>query len=530
MRHYTAMEPSVSSARRDEKSLARKTRRDAFVIFGCCAILLATFIAVDAFEYVAHFSDTHERWEIDELLTVMMVLPIGMLVYSRRRLRDAKRALTLRIEAQKTASAVAMHDPLTGLANRRNISLAIDHAIKTAGTHPFLLILIDLDRFKTVNDLQGYQVGDALLSAVADRLKHGVSENGIVSRLGGDQFLILLRDVPTDDAALARVECIVDCFARPIVLDSGPLAVDVSLGVTCIDSNEITSDRAIAQAETAMYKCKMQRRLNYCFFEAGMDSVAERRAQIESDLRTAISSGRIEPYYQPLVDLGTGRTVAYEVLARWRLENGRLRMPHEFVTIAEETGLIGDLYFSLLEKVARYSARCTSSVGFAINLSPYQFDDENLVERSVRILHDAGMQPSRLEIEITENALVSDMETARAVIAAFKRHGIKVVLDDFGTGYSSLRHLRELHFDGLKIDRTFAKDVHESQASRTIIRTVTAMAHNLGLKVTVEGIETAESAQSLIAYGCDIGQGYLFGKPKAEICVHDADVPPEIAA
>jgi diguanylate cyclase (GGDEF)-like protein len=510
--------------------LKKTARKDALIIFGAFTALLIFFISVQAFEYVVRVSERHESWELDEILTAMMVLPFAMAIFSIRRLREAHLELNWRIKAEERAHAMAMHDPLTGLPNRRNITQAIEKAIAHADATPLTLLLIDLNRFKAINDLHGHQAGDELLIETAKRLKAHVGENAIVSRLGGDEFVVLLKDVANSEAILQRIEEISACFDEPFSLTSGSVAMGASIGATTINTSRISSDAAMSQADAAMYKAKLELSNCFHFFEAGMEMAAIRRAEIESDLRKAIHEGRIEPHYQPLICLKDNRLIGYEVLARWRLEDGSLRMPDDFIGIAEETGLIGEMFYGLVERAAADVRQWSPELTFAVNVSPVQFSDEWLVERVLQILTKAGIAPGRLEVEITENALVTDVAMARTLIRRFKKQGIRVALDDFGTGYSSLRHLSELDFDKLKIDRSFIHDVAHSESSQTIVRTITSMAHNLGLQVTVEGIETLENAQSVIGYGCDIAQGFLYGKPMAKAEAYPEPATPDRAS
>ena len=509
----------LSPGSNSETSRARLRRtiwRDALIIFGGFAALLAYFISIEAFEYVVRFADTHESWEFDEILTTIMVLPIAMVIFSIRRLREAHRELQRRIEAEEQAQVMAMHDPLTGLPNRRNITHAIESALRLADRKPFALLLLDLNRFKAINDLQGHQVGDQVLIEAAARLRAHAGTNAVASRLGGDEFVILLMNAPAGATLVTRIEEISGSFDRPFDLENGTVSVGASIGATYINSSQISSDAALSQADAAMYKCKVDRKNSFHFFETGMEMVAIRRAELEADLREAIRAQRIEPHYQPLVCLKDGRVIGYEVLARWRREDGRLRLPEEFIGLAEEIGLIGDIYYRLLARAAADAQHWSPELSFSVNLSPVQFGDYGLVERTLRILTEAGVDPGRLEIEITENALVSDIELARNVIRRFKSRGIKVALDDFGTGYSSLRHLSELDFDKPKIDGAFVHDVDSNRASQTIVRAITSLAHNLGLQVTAEGIETEEDARTVMSFGCDVGQGYLYGRPASK--------------
>ncbi|RKF23110.1 EAL domain-containing protein [Altericroceibacterium spongiae] len=500
-------------ADRNKTQLKYMVRAEALVIFGAFTTLLLFFISVDAFEHVVHFSKSHESWELDEILTALMVLPFAMAIFSIRRLREARQELHRRIAAEEQAQAMAMHDALTGLPNRRQIGRAVRKALAQADRVPFALMLVDLNRFKAINDVRGHQAGDQLLIDTANRLTKCAGENALVSRLAGDEFVILIDNAPADDALVARIEHISSCFDAPFELESGSISMDSSIGVTYIDRSDISADAAMSQADAAMYKCKLEKNKRFRFFEPGMEMAAIRRGEIEEALRKAIPAGRIQPRYQPLIRLRNGQLVGYEMLSRWRLNDGSLRLPGEFIAIAEETGLIGKVFYCLLKQAVRDMRGWPSHLFLAVNLSPVQFNDDDLVEDILQIVTDAGIAPERLEIEVTENALVADIASARDIITRLKHAGIRIALDDFGTGYSSLRHLNELPVEKLKIDRSFVHDIECNESSQTIVETITLMAHNLGLQVTVEGIETEEHARRVIAYGCDIGQGFLYGEP-----------------
>jgi len=494
---------------------SRAARIEAFAIFGFFGVLLTVSIAFQGFETVIEFSRDHESWELDEILTALMIMPLALAIYTIRRLFELREQFRRRIAAEKEASALAFHDPLTGLPNRRKAYQVIEAATQDADTRHFALALIDLDRFKSVNDQYGHLAGDEVLLAATENLRSRVREGDLVARLGGDEFVVMLDDFASSEALVGRVEDIVSAFAKPIELPSVDSAVTVgaSVGVTLVDRSGIEIDQIITQADAAMYRAKASPGQSFCFFEPGMDKAVTERARTERELREAIAADAIEPFFQPLVELSTGRILGYEALARWRQQDGAVKDPDEFIPIAEECGLIGDLYFGLLAKAAREAREWDQGTILSINLSPLQFSDPWLVGRTLKVLNHAGLSPARLEVEITESALVSELETARAVIANFKRQGIKVSLDDFGTGYSSLRHLSELHFDKLKIDRSFISNIDTNLDSQTIVQAVTSMAHHLGLQVIVEGVETEASAQSVRDFGCDVGQGFLYGRP-----------------
>ena len=487
--------------------------RDLAIIVILYLIVFSYSHAVDGFEQVVAFTETHEHWQFDEFLTGLLLLPIALGVFAWRRLSEARSELTLRLLAEKQANEMALHDPLTGLPNRRKANIEIEAALKNADSAPVTLLAIDLNRFKPVNDLYGHLAGDQLLLAVGERLRSAIGSDGMVSRIGGDEFCAMLKGVAAGDELISKVEKLSAVFDDPFELDDLSVVISASVGVVTTNVPNNSIDSLFAQADAAMYRCKGSGRNAIAFFESGMEIAAAERAQIETDLRKAIADDKIQPYYQPLVSLQDGRIVGFEALARWHMADGTIRMPDEFITISEEAGLISDLFFVVLKAAALEAKKWPAELRFAVNLSPVQFGDEWLVERILKTLLDVGVSPQRLEIEITESALVADLDVARDVILSLKNQGINISLDDFGTGYSSLRHLSELPFDKLKIDRSFVRGIESNSASQSIVRAVTALAHNLGLQVTAEGVETYENAKSVIDSGCDIGQGFLYGRP-----------------
>lgn len=491
-------------------------KRDGVTIFGIAATLLVVFVEVEAFEFVVGYSRKKEHYEFDEFLAVLMVMPIAAAVFGWRRILEVRKELALRIDAENSAIRMALHDPLTGLANRRHAEQQIAAALASATPDARVaILLIDLDRFKLVNDLHGNAAGDRLLVQIGQRLRELAGSEALVARLGGDKFTVLYPKPLPGVPLIQQVVRISEGLDKPYSLVDGELVVDASIGVTVVDQPGMTSDHVLAQADAAMYRCKDGARNGFAFFETGMESAAVRRAQIEAELRQAIAQGQIEPFYQPLVTLSDGGIMGYEALARWRMADGSIRYPDEFIPIAEDCGLIGEIYYSVLQQAVNSARNWKGDLSFSINLSPVQFEDERLVDRTIETLEKAGVCPTRLEIEMTESAFVSNIERAQEVITQFKSHGIRVALDDFGTGYSSLRHLSEFRPDKIKIDRSFILDLATNPASQMIVRTVTALAHSLGLHVTVEGVETADNEADVRRYGCDHGQGYLYGRPQA---------------
>lgn len=483
------------------------------IVFFGTILLIA--IHMEAFDYVMKLSHAHENWELDEIMTTMMLLPIGLVIYAKRRLDETRQELKRRRAAELEASQMALHDPLTGLANRRKAQIEISRALEQAAEEPVTIVSIDLNRFKPVNDLHGHAVGDELLLAVGARLTNAAGPDASVFRFGGDEFCILMRGSFTEEQLLARVEAIAVAFDRRFDLSDVSVSVGASIGATTTTDPQMNIDVLMAQADAAMYRFKQSGRNGFSFFEAGMEVAALRRAKVEDELRLALTEDRIKAHFQPLVRLEDKAIIGYEALARWCMGDGTCREPDEFISIAEEAGLISDIFYAVLRKASQAARNWPGDMRFSVNLSPVQFNDPWLVERILQILVDEGIQPGRLEIEVTENALVEDFKKARDVLWSLRNQGVHISLDDFGTGYSSLRHLSELPFETLKIDRSFIANLSIDPAAQTIVRTVTSMAHSLGLSVTAEGIDSVDNAMTVTDFGCDTGQGFLFGKPEA---------------
>jgi diguanylate cyclase (GGDEF)-like protein len=427
-----------------------------------------------------------------------------------------RRIAAVELAAAKQAAAMARHDSLTGLPNRRHLGEALERRLAALGPQDkFAVVAIDLDRFKPVNDLYGHAVGDELLVKVAAVFQREAGEDGFAARLGGDEFILIL-PYESADALIARLSALVACFDQPIILADHEALVGATLGVALAPADGEDADTLMRRADVALYRGKDDGRGRFAFFEAGMDRRVQERAMLEHDLRAAVRNDEIAPHFQPLVRLDTGVIAGYEILARWTHPTRGEIPPLTFVRIAEQTGLIGDLTFNLLRRACDAMKGAPGVSFLSLNITPAQLQDATLPQRILRVLTECGFPAARLEIEITEDALVADFEAARAVLTSLKNLGVRIALDDFGTGYSSLRHLRELPFDSLKIDRSFVHSMNDSDEAMTIVRTVVQLAKSLGLGVTAEGIETPEQASELQALGCERGQGYLLGRAEAK--------------
>jgi len=498
------------------KLLLRRDTLGAFLLFLAAFAISAR---IDGFERIAEFLQRYDGWHFDEAVVAFLIAPFSITFVAVRILGEAQQELELRKAAEAKVSRMAMHDPLTGLPNRRYAEQAIAEALPKATHDPFAVLLVDLNRYRSVNDLHGHVTGDLLLLEAGKRLENAAGESAFVGRLGSDEFIILLRGAMGGDGLYHRVQRISQVFDDSFLLGGISLHIGASIGITLVNDHKADRRTVLTHADAALSRCKERAGNGFAFFEPGMELAAMNRAEIEIDLHGAIQDGRIVPYYQPLVDLETGEVEGFEVLARWLLADGTLRQPGEFIPIAEQTGQISELFFSLLQTSMEQVRDWPAHYRYTLNLSPIQLGDQWLVERILQILLKHGIAPGRLDLEITESAIVDDIEAVRGLIARLKSQGISVTLDDFGTGYSSLRHLGGLDFDSLKIDKSFITDIVRNPASQTIVRSVTALAHSLGLRVIVEGVETLACADTVRRFGCDVGQGYLFGRPEAE--VHD---------
>ena len=418
--------------------------------------------------------------------------------------------------AHERADTLARHDVLTGLPNRRVLSDSIRAAIGRSERQgsTCAVLLLDLDRFKPVNDVYGHKAGDQVLCQIAERLRGTVRSGETAARLGGDEFAVVIEYERESDAPRRIAKRIAASVVEPIAIDGRSVSVGTSIGIALWPSDGEDAEALLRAADLAMFKAKRDDRGNYRFYEPEMDFQVRERADLEARVQQAIEDGDIRPHYQPLVDLSTSAVTGFEVLARW-YDADRIRLPGEFIAIAEEMGLIADLTYTILRQACRDCKAWPDDLTFAVNITPGQISDRQLPEVLLAILKEEGIAPSRFEVEITENALIGDVTSAKLVIEELRSLGIKVSLDDFGTGYSSLHHLRDFKFDKIKIDRSFVQTMLSNPESAKIVETVLSLGRSLGMLTVAEGIEGEEHLSSLIEHGCPLGQGYHLGKPLA---------------
>jgi diguanylate cyclase (GGDEF)-like protein len=418
--------------------------------------------------------------------------------------------------ANRQLRHLASHDALTGLPNRLLLDDRIAQAIAQAqrNSHEFAVLVIDLDRFKLINDSLGHRAGDDLLREVAQRLSSAVRAIDTTARTGGDEFVILLAGPVTQTEARAIGKRAIDVMEPSVRLLGIDVHISASVGVAFFPQDGSSVDSLLARADAAMYCAKERGRNNLQCYEEGMNPATHDRVRFESDLHDALRLGQFELHYQPKVDTSTGRINSAEALIRWRHPQRGLVPPNEFITIADECGLLDDVGEWVLNQACR-QAKAWQREGLrpmriAVNLAPSQFRLANLVDQIRAALEATDLDPKFLEVELTETAVMSDPESSIRILEAISRMGVLVSVDDFGTGYSSMSYLRRFPIDKLKIDRCFVDEMTRRPEDASIVRAIISLAHSLHLKVIAEGVETPEQLALLAQLGCDQYQGFHF--------------------
>jgi diguanylate cyclase (GGDEF)-like protein len=410
---------------------------------------------------------------------------------------------------------LALTDALTGLGNQRRFYDKVDRLIgeRAEDPAPFTVGIIDLDGFKPINDLFGRRAGDAILTQVALRLKAAMDNQSTVARIGADEFAVLFPLVFSEDSAAETASMLIEILSAPYDVGDRTARLSASVGCSLYFSGDETTEILVQKAETALYQAKRSGRGRVVVYTREMEEAAKRVTRIEQALRRAVSAGEVEPHFQPIIELSSGKVLGFEALARWTDADLGFVSPATFIPIAEERGIIGALSQLVLKKAAQAARDWPHDTFLSFNLSPSQLVDQNTGLQILSILGSTGFDPRRLEVEITETGLMSDPVSAAKIVGDLKSYGIRVSLDDFGTGQSSLGRLREFHFDKLKIDRSFVATLLEDRSTEHIIRAILAMCEGLGMEAVAEGIEDCSQAARLIGLGCRGGQGYLFGRP-----------------
>jgi diguanylate cyclase (GGDEF)-like protein len=449
------------------------------------------------------------------LLAATLVLLLYGTVLSVRILRHRKRL-------QDRIKQIAFFDALTALPNRMLLHERLEHAIarQRRDGHQLAVLFMDLDRFKIINDSLGHEAGDVLLRHVAERLRRQVREGDTVSRMGGDEFVVLVENFEHIAAVSNLAERLVEQVSAPYVLESKDCHVTASIGISVFPVDGKDSQSLLKMADMAMYRAKDLGRNNYQYYSPSMNIHTLERLEFESDLRHALERGELVLYYQPKVNIASGRITGTEALLRWKNPQRGLVAPMDFIPLAEETGLIGPIgEWVLASACARNKAwqdQGLTTLRIAVNLSARQFADPMLLPRLTGIIQASGLDPSTLELEITESMVMSHGENAVEVLESLKSTGVHITIDDFGTGYSSLAYLKRFPIDSIKIDRSFIRDIPGDSGGANITRAVVALAHSLKLQVVAEGVETEAQLAFLRALHCDEFQGFYLCQPLPE--------------
>ena len=453
---------------------------------------------------------------------------IDLAIYSRQLLYNEQPAILLalmditeRKRAEARLAFMAQHDGLTGLPNRNLLRQQMDDLLlhTRRSSEKVAVLVLGLDNFKAVNDTLGHGVGDKLLRGVAKRLRSTLREEDALARLNSDEFAIVQSGVTRPEEAVLLARRLLEAIADPYLLDGHSVVVGASIGIAMSPGDGDESERLLKNADMALSRAKNDFRGTFSFFEAEMDARAQVRRKIELDLRDAIQNEQLQPHYQPLVDLSTGRITGFEALVRWPHPERGMISPGEFIPVAEETGLINPLGGLMLRRACMDAALWPDDVRVAVNLSPLQFRTGNLLALVMDALKHSGLPARRLELEITETLLLEKSSQVLATLHALRALGVRISMDDFGTGYSSLSYLRSFPFDKIKIDQSFVRDLGSNREAQAIVRSIISLGMGLGVTITAEGVETEAELSCLRTEGCHEGQGFLFSRarPNAEI-------------
>jgi diguanylate cyclase (GGDEF)-like protein len=420
------------------------------------------------------------------------------------------------------ANEQMLHEPLTGLAGRavflHRTQLALDRLQRSQTT--LAVLFLDLDRFKMLNDTLGHSTGDQLLVAAAERLKRAARRTDTVARLGGDEFAVLCEDIASHDQVTLIADRIRGALSATFAVGSSEVIIDASIGIAFTTSHEIKPEELMANADTAMYYAKKRHGPGYVVFDETIRKEETDRLETELALRHALARKELRVFYQPVVSRLEGRVVGAEALLRWNHPERGLVLPAEFIPVAEQTGLIVPIGRWVLgeacREAVRWSATCAADFRpyVTVNLSVRQLSDPGLVADVAAVLEETGLDPGQLGLEITESALIEELDSPFDTLVALKGLGVRLLLDDFGTGYSSLSHLRSFPIDGIKVDRMFIADLDDDFGDAAILGAVVGMANALGISVVAEGVETKEQLARLTLLGYDFAQGFYFARPR----------------
>jgi diguanylate cyclase (GGDEF)-like protein len=495
-----------------EKRVSQQVRRDLMIFTGFIAAGFILSVNLDVVGLIHGWATDFEYMQMSKFLGTVIVACVGVTLYIITRYHTHIRGLKERLQAEERARRVAMHDQLTGLPNRRHLKGVLNWLLsENEGAKRLAVVMLNLDKFRDFNDAHGRTVGDEMMMNIGKVLNIRAGVDGFVARLESDEFVVLLPN-QAEEELMDWLSATLTAIEMP--MGSGEKSVTVSAtagaAVGLVDGRD--AETLLHRASLALRRAKDAHRGWFAFFKTGMDELVRQRAMFEGELSAAVREDQIAPYFQPLVNLQDGSAKGYEILARWTHPTRGPIPPSHFIPAAEASGAIGELTFNLLRRACKEAANLPGEPHLSLNVSPVQLEEPDFAHRLLQVLDAAGFPPTRLEVELTEAALVTDRDAARAVVDVLQAKGVRVALDNFGTGHSSLLQLRQLPFDKLKIDRSFVRAMINDTEAAVMVRTIISMAKSLGLVVVAEGVETEDQARALAGLGCDMAQGYYFGR------------------
>lgn len=486
----------------------RVTIQDMVFVIG-----IVLLIGFGAYQYFSAGSDAaNKRIDFEEVLVFGGLIIIPIVYLGWRRMKDLEREINRRIAAEQRAHEAMHTDPLTGLANRRQFEAILRGAvvIPCAADEAHAVLMLDLKDFGKINELYGHAEGDDLLVAVAERLRGVTRENDFLARVGADEFGLIAYHLAGPEGATSVATRIMRSMEVPVQIGSRKHKIEIAIGIAIVPRDGVVAEEIMRKADMALARAKSEPQSASRFFEDGLDHLLRERDTIARELAFAIGTDALRPWYQPIVDLASGKVVALEALARWQHPVLGEIAPERFIPIAEAFGLIRSLGDWLMRCAVKEARNWPDGVALSFNISPAQLQDRSLGLRILSVLGEYGLSPRRLAIELTESVFVRDIEGAREILSSLREAGVQIAADDFGTGYSSLYHLRQFKLDIVKIDRSFVHAMQVEPESLAIVKAIVGLGKGLGLVVVAEGIETASQRDALLTEGCQRGQGYLF--------------------
>ena len=457
------------------------------------------------------------------LLINAVLLNIALIIFGWRRYRELLGEIDVRRQAEELARELAETDPLTGCLNRRSVTSATHQMLedRSPGGGEIAFLMIDLDNFKQVNDYYSHAGGDLLLTTVAERIGATLPHDSLIARLGGDEFACVLPVDPDDADRIGTLAAkLVERISAPVRIEEHPVAVTVSVGIALSGDGVEDSATLMHNADVAMYHAKKLGKNRCCWFEPSLENALRLRQRLEQGIRAGLLNNEFVPYYEQQIDLKTGRLTGFEMLARWDNPDMVGTGPATFIPIAEEMGVIADLSFQVIGQALDDARQWDPSLTLSVNISPFQLRDPWFSQKLLKLLVEHNFPPERLDVEITENALLENLGLVRSMIVSLRNQGVRISLDDFGTGYSSLAQLRSLPFDRLKIDRSFVSELREDGSGAKIVDAIIRLGDGLSMPVTAEGVEDQIIVDALARYEHLKAQGYHFGRPEkaADVC------------